>query len=47
MDRILILPFKSDFIAKTMFDSSVTSLAYKMANMLKKHKGELNENSID
>ena len=42
MDRISILPFKSDFIAKMVFDSSLTPLIYKVANMLKKHKVELN-----
>ena len=38
LDRILILPFKSDFIARTVFESSLTPLIYKVANMLKKHK---------
>jgi uncharacterized protein (DUF362 family) len=38
MDRILILPFKSDFVAKTVFDSSLTPLIFKVVNMLKKHK---------
>ena len=42
LDRISILPFKSDFIAKTVFDSSLTPLIYKVANMLKKHKVALN-----
>jgi uncharacterized protein (DUF362 family) len=38
MDRFLILPFKSDFIAKMVFDSLLTPSIYKVANMLKKHK---------
>ena len=38
IDRINILPFKSDFIARTVFESSLTPLIYKVANMLKKHK---------
>lgn len=38
MDWISVLPFKSDFVAKMVFDSSLTPLIYKGANMLKKHK---------
>jgi uncharacterized protein (DUF362 family) len=38
LDRISILPFKSDFIAKMVYDSLLTPLIYKMANMLKKYK---------
>ena len=42
LDRISALPFRSDFIAKMVFDSSLTPWIYKMATVLKKHKEALN-----
>jgi uncharacterized protein (DUF362 family) len=35
IDRINILPFKSDFIARMVFDSSLTPSIYKVVNRLK------------
>lgn len=35
LDRISVLPFKSDFIARVVFDSSLTPLIHKVVNMLK------------
>ena len=35
IDRINILPFKSDFIARMVFKSSLTPLIYKVVNRLK------------
>ncbi|MCK4306898.1 DUF362 domain-containing protein [candidate division WOR-3 bacterium] len=42
MDRISSLPFKSGFIAKMVYDSSLTPSIYKVVNMLKRHKEALN-----
>jgi uncharacterized protein (DUF362 family) len=35
MDTITVLPFKSDFIARAVFDSSLTPLIHKVVDMLK------------
>lgn len=35
VDRISVLPFKSDFIARAVFDSSLTPLIHKVVDMLK------------
>jgi uncharacterized protein (DUF362 family) len=41
IDRINILPFKSDFIARTVFDSSLTPLIYKVVNLLKSSEEQI------
>lgn len=38
VDRISVLPFKSDFIARIVFESSLTPLIHKTVNMLKSSK---------
>lgn len=35
MDKVSVLPFKSDFIARAVFDSSLTPLIHKVVDMLK------------
>ena len=35
MDTITVFPFKSDFIARAVFDSSLTPLIHKVVDMLK------------